>query len=51
VLKASINETPKSSADKRKTFTTAEKNVEWSHTFELTGMTWIGLTTLSIPIL
>jgi hypothetical protein len=46
VLRVSINET-----DKRKTFTMANKNLEFSHPFEHTGMTWIGLTTLSIPIL
>ena len=41
VLKASISETPKSNADKRKTFTAAKKDLDCSHTFEPTGMTWI----------
>jgi len=43
VLKASINETPKSNADKRKTFTTVKIDLEGSHSFEPTGVTWIGL--------
>jgi hypothetical protein len=51
VLKASINETPKSNADKRKKFTTAKKDLECSKTFEHTGMACTGLPTLSIPIM